>query len=400
MEGRKVSVTFEAPDEAAAIAWVMEMEKRPELLDVGVWKHEAERYVSEAVSAGKLSPGYGEDRRRVLVTEGERMGLVSPRDMTLARVQAWYDEIVGSGRLSLVSLNHYLTHLRVFGDWLVSESKMYENPCNEVKAKPTPDNTRDVFLSSTEVGLLLQAARESHARLKKRWPKRTEDYPLLELYLLLACECGMRKGEIDAARDAWVDLDRGLMVIPAEDDFDSHVWRRKGRSGRRRGAVVPLVGGLKKWFEEHGVPSPYLIKPGNRWEAGRRYRYDARTRVDKFLADSDAGHVTVHDLRRSFGSNRVSAGTSIEKVANWMGIAIQTAWKRYARFLPADADIEKGAAVPAEEASDDQVAVIGAEPMAEKTVRERLVELKGLLDAGLISAEDFELKKGEILGGL
>lgn len=385
--GRQIRVSFDAPDEAAAIAWVMEMEKRPELMDAGAWEHEAGRYVREAVSAGKLSPGYGEDRRRVLVTEGARMGVGCPRDLTVARVQAWYDAEVEAGRLSLVSLNHYLTHLRVFVDWLVAESMLYENPCKGVKVRPSPDNTRDVFLSAPEVAVLLEAARADHAKLKARWPKRTEGYPLLELYLLLACECGMRKGEIDAARAEWVDLERGLMVIPAEDEFDGHVWGRKGRAGRRKGAVVPLVAGLREWFAEHGVPSPYLVKPELRWKEGRRYRYDARTRVDRFLAANGAGHVTIHDLRRSFGSNRVSAGTSIEKVANWMGISIQTAWKRYARFLPADADIEKGAAVPAQQVEAGSAG-------------ERLRVLRGLLDEGLITQEDFELKKGEVLGML
>jgi hypothetical protein len=56
------------------------------------------------------------------------------------------------------------------------------------------------------------------------------------------------------------------------------------------------------------------------------------------------GHVTVHDMRRSFASNRVSAGVSNEKVANWLGDTIAVAWKNYSRFLPVDSDINLGAA--------------------------------------------------------
>ena len=396
--GRKICETFDAPDEAAAVAWVMEMERRPELLDSGAWQFEVELYIREAEAAGRLSPGYAENRRRVLLVEGERMGFTCPRDVSAARVQAWYSDVVSSARVSLVSLNHYFTHLRVFVDWLVKEGKLYESPLKLVKCVPSPDNTRDVFLSAPEVADLLAASRVAHAELTERWPARAEAYPVLELYLLLTCECGLRKGEVDAARAEWVDLERGLLVIPAEDVYDGHVWQRKGRSGRRRGAVVPLVEGLRAWFELHGVPSPYLIKPEKRWREGARCRYDVREKLGRLFRANGVGHVTIHDLRRSFGSNRVSAGTSIEKVANWMGISIQTAWSRYARFLPADADIERGAAVPSMAVDDvPEVAVSGG---ADRSVRSRLLDLRGLLDEGLISTEDFELKKSEILGGL
>lgn len=82
-----------------------------------------------------------------------------------------------------------------------------------------------------------------------------------------------------------------------------------------------------------------------RLQAGSwRYRYDFRKAYDTYMKPQGYGGVTAHDMRRSFASNRVSAGVSIEKVANWLGDTIQVAWKNYSRFLPVDRDINLGAA--------------------------------------------------------
>jgi len=403
VDGRTVTHTFEAKSETEAIAWVVEWEKRPELLDAGAWEFEARRYAAEAVAEKKLSEGYAEDRLGTLLREGLVMGLVSPRGLSTGMLQSWYDDAV-DGKLPLLdkagepvldeagepkvrkvgvtTANHYMKHFRVFCDWLVSESRILESPVDDVTVLPDPENERNEFLEASGVAKVLVAARE-------QWDPKFEKYPTLELFFLLTCECGMRKGEADAARDAWVDVDRGVIVIPAEDEFEGRKWYRKGVAGKRKKAVVPMVPELREWFEEHGVPSPFLLKPDISWKK-YRYRYQITTRVVRFLKKRGLGHLTLHDLRRSFGSNRVSNGVSIEKVANWMGITRQTAWDRYARFVEQDDEVEKGSAREAGSSSGSQV----------DGVRERLQELKGLLDDGLIDQEDFELKKGEILRGL
>ena len=48
------------------------------------------------------------------------------------------------------------------------------------------------------------------------------------------------------------------------------------------------------------------------------------------------------EMRRSFASNRVSAGVSIEKVANWLGDSTAVAWTNYSRFPPVIATLTLG----------------------------------------------------------
>ena len=63
-----------------------------------------------------------------------------------------------------------------------------------------------------------------------------------------------------------------------------------------------------------------------------------------------------------------------KKVANWLGIHPHTAWKHYARFVPADAEIERGAAEKAEAAPAD--------------VATRLAKIRDLLNEGLLMEEE------------
>ena len=185
-----------------------------------------------------------------------------------------------------------------------------------------------MFLPAARVAELLEAARQR------------EDAEL-ELILLLACEAGLRHGEISAARADWVNLEAGTITVPAVERDGS--WGRKGKTGRRRAVTVPMVPALVEWFTVHGIPSPFLLRPGKGW--GKfLYRYEFRKKLRLFLVAHGHPEVTIHDLRRSFGSNRVNAGVSLEKVAHWMGIHPQTAWKHYARFMPADDEIRRGSA--------------------------------------------------------
>jgi hypothetical protein len=49
-----------------------------------------------------------------------------------------------------------------------------------------------------------------------------------------------------------------------------------------------------------------------------KYRYDTSKRVRSHFTLCKV-NASFHDMRRSFGSNRASAGTSIYKIASWLG---------------------------------------------------------------------------------
>lgn len=374
MEGRAVKITFEAATEQDAIARVLEFERHPELLTAGAWEAEVEAFILDSRARKLLSEDYGRSRRTVLLKAGKDMGLDSPEGLTEGMVRVWLAGL--RERLPEKTANHYLAHLKQFAKWLVKSGRMYSDPCKGVEGALVDFVPRDVFLEAGEVRKLLDAAR------------RLGDAEL-ELILLLACEAGLRHGEISAARAEWVDLSRGMITVPAVERDAS--WARKGRAGRKKKVSVEMVGELREWFARNGVPEPYLLQPSRR-KGKSVYRYEFRKKLRNFLTKQGFPAVTVHDLRRSFGSNRVSAGVSIEQVANWMGIDPRTVWKHYARFIPASGKIEVGSARAA--------GGKGEAKSEEKDARVRMAEIKGLLEEGLISAVDFELKKAEIIAGI
>lgn len=377
VNGKRLRVNLETADYDEAVAKVLELEGRTEVIDGAPWEEEVDRYIAEQKRMGKLSEAYGRSRRTVLKKAGRDMGVTAPRELTAARVRAWYAAV--TKERSAQTANHYLAHVRVFARWLVKRQRLLMSPVEEVESAAVQGRTRSVFVPAERVRELLDAAREEDAEL--------------ELILLLGFECGMRHGEMSAARGEWVDLAAGTITIPAAEVDGT--WSRKGRTGRKKAVTVPLVARLREWFDAHGVPRPYLLQPEVR--PGRAvYRYDFRKKVAGFFRRQGLEGVWIHDMRRSFGSNRVSAGVSIEKVANWMGIHPGTAWRHYARFMPADREIERGSAGGEGNGRDERAGNDGG-PGGGRSVGERLREVQGLREEGLISEEEEARVRAEIL---
>jgi integrase len=284
---------------------------------------------------------------------------------------------------------HYLNHFRGLFKDLVSRNRLRESPLAGMTLHRAESNERDVFLTAPQVASLRAAARahwkKENARTSGPRSPRWRETPSLELVLLLGAECGMRHGEFDAARPDWLDLEGGILNIPPEDHFEpGRPWKRKGRRGNRRPAVVPIPQVVKDWFAEFGTGGDYLLAPWKSWGKGK-YRFEIAASWRRFMIREGFPGVTLHDLRRSFGSNRVSAGTSIEKVANWLGIDPKTALARYARFIPADREIEKG--------SSGEAPLSAAPP----ALADRLDKLRELRDGGIISEKEEAARRLEIL---
>jgi len=80
----------------------------------------------------------------------------------------------------------------------------------------------------------------------------------------------------------------------------------------------------------------YVLAP----EAQSKYRYDTSKRVRSHFVRCKVNS-SFHDMRRSFGSNRASAGFSIYKIATWLGDGIEVVQRSYGHLIPQDAEINK-----------------------------------------------------------
>lgn len=382
-DGRRVTVPLAAKNEDEAIAEVLALRKRPASEFGSSWESFVDAYLAT------LGGNTADSRGPVLRAIGREMKLRTPRSLTPAVAERWLELVRARSlpsqdrpepEIQPSTVFRYVRDLRALVKWALARRLIPSDPTATLEVRQPPERLRDVWVPAEQVAGLFQAARDAGDRD-------------MEWILALGFECFMRRGEIDACRPEWFDLKLGILRIPPYDakSEDGGEWKRKGREGRIREAVIPLSGHLLDLIRRHGLPAPFIVAPGKEW-GEHRYRFEFRNRYGKFMAAHGLGHVTIHDMRRSAASNRVSAGVSIEKVANWMGIDYRTAWKRYSRFLPADADINRGSAGTVSAAS-------GAPPSAAPVpdLKARLHRLEALHAEGLITAEERTAKRAAIL---
>ncbi len=376
INGQHVKVVLEATSEQEAIAQALMLEKTPHLLISDLWERELILHIAEVKESKSISNHYASDRKQILTKAAADMRIDKPSQLTRKKIESWLGDVLDRTDRP-ATRNAYLTHLRQFTKWLVTRNKLYVDPASEIQVLRTEFKPRNTFLTSANIRKIVDSAKESGDKE-------------LELILILGFECGMRHGEISAARASWVDMAHNTITIPATEKDSS--WSRKGQAGRRKEVVIEMVKELRQWFIDNGIPSPFLLKPNQPW-GKYMYRYDFKKKYLTHMKKCGHSEVTIHDMRRSFGSNRVIAGRSIEQVANWMGIHPNTAWKYYARFTPNTGEIEHGSA-----ASTNPTSPPHAEGELEITTI--LKQLSQLLEQGLITESDYNKKKNELLDNI
>lgn len=216
------------------------------------------------------------------------------------------------------SANRLTAHVRSVYAWGMRLGLVEENPCTAVRLFPEPQ--RDRFLDAAEVRRLL-AALDS-------WPNRD-----MADFILLALCTGARKGNLRAM--AWADI-----------DMDSAVWRIPGdasKNGQPMRVVLTApalevlarrlaAGGRGRWVFPAASGTGHMMYPDHAWRGIR----DAAG-----LAD-----VTIHDLRRTFGSWQAATGSSLLVIGKSLGHRSTSATQVYARLNldPVRASVETAVA--------------------------------------------------------
>jgi len=95
------------------------------------------------------------------------------------------------------------------------------------------------------------------------------------------------------------------------------------------------VRGISKSLPQ-GNPHEYMLAP-KRVKGKARQRYDF---IKQFQTHVN-GACTIHDMRRSFPSNLVSAAVSIYKIAQWLGDRVEVVERSYGYLAPAEDDVNK-----------------------------------------------------------
>jgi integrase len=184
------------------------------------------------------------------------------------------------------------------------------NPCRRVKKYKIAE--KELILSHDQIGLLDKTMGD----MVGGGELRPEFAAFIRLLMLTGC----RKSEVMLARCEWVDLDRGLLLLP-----DSKV-------GQRKIAMSPAAIQIAK----------ALIANGGEWLIpGRRNGKPLQTPYKVWKAVKQAAglplELRLHDLRHSAGSLAHMAGASQKQVATMLGHSQLSTTERYLHGLTGDA---------------------------------------------------------------
>lgn len=239
----------------------------------------------------------------------EEMECDTPAQATARKVNDWLSQYS-----NLSTRKVMLDALQVFFAWLKDKGRITVNPCASVEIPPNrPRPVRKRFLTPEQVETVLST--DCDAGLK------------FALFAML--HAGLRYGEVCAARPEWFDLHRGILHVT-----ESPNWRIKNSKLRS----IPLTARFREFLGTYGLRSPFMLRP-EKAPGKSLYRV---TMLKPFQAHMKAcGAVcTYHDLRRTFASLHVSAGTPIFIVAKWLGDTIKVTEMHYAHLHHSGDDIE------------------------------------------------------------
>jgi integrase len=244
-------------------------------------------------------------------------GIESASDISYQGVEKWLGGLKTEGK-SADTLNKYAMTLRPFIRYL-SEKRLVEGSQFEKFEIPEiATKGRKNWLPSDVANGVIAESKDPH----------------LTFVLLCGFDAGLRKSEIIAAKVKWFDLSAGILHVQNDPDVGFILKDRENRA-------IPLTTKFKAFlttYLEGRNPDEYVLEPGKA-NGKSAYRFDFKRALYSHFKNCGVT-CTIHDMRRSFASIRVSQGRSIYKVAKWLGDGVAVVERSYGHLSPADKDID------------------------------------------------------------
>jgi integrase len=251
-------------------------------------------------------------------------------DITLPKIQDWLTRLKAEGKAKDTVWGNG-QRVRSFVQYLVSKKFLPASILVDFTVPEQSSVGRKNWVRKDEVTRVLDAA--------------TGD-PILKFALLAGFDSGLRREEISEARVSWFDLEHKLLHVMEHENFVP-----KDRENR----AIPLSprfldflkgtenseGVRTKGFLEGRNQNEYVLAPEKIKKGKSEYRYDTNKRVRSHFERCKVKS-SFHDMRRSFASNRVSAGQSIYIVARWLGDGIVVTERSYGHLEPQGDQISLG----------------------------------------------------------
>jgi integrase/recombinase XerC/integrase/recombinase XerD len=223
---------------------------------------------------------------------------------TVKDVERYKKHLLVGKRLSSVSVGTYLTALRRFFDYLVSQGVLRANPAKEVGGASRPTEHSRGVISAGEVGVLLESVDRTDLR-------GLRDYAVLHLMV------GCALSEIELVRADVGDVRRN------GDDVTLAV---QGKGHSSKDASVTLSPQTRAALEAYlarraqaGQNEPLFASEGNRTRGMRMTTRGIRDRVNQYLDRSGVRKgktkkVTPYSLRHTAAALLAASGASPDEV--------------------------------------------------------------------------------------
>lgn len=254
------------------------------------------------------------------------LGKLKMQELTPARIQAFYDGLVASGKgkrtvqIINITLRGALGHARRVG-------LLAYNPVDMVQA-PRPERHEMAVWDEREVNAFL-----AHVRG--------------DVFFRVAFSTGMRKSELLGLK--WEDIDwrTGMLQVRRQVYVPSGGgWRFQEPKTARGTRAIRLGPGLLGALREHFniTISQMMAAAGNSWNdhdlifpnsVGKPRDGNAVTRkFERLAVEAGLPKIRFHDVRHTAASLLLAHGTPPVKVAAMLGQGVQILLSTYAHYIP------------------------------------------------------------------
>lgn len=221
------------------------------------------------------------------------------------------------------SVTNWLGLLHSLFEFAQRQGFATDNPCKRV-AKPRKRRARQLrFLDGPELEAVLRATPDDLRGSTERC-----------LYLIAAMT-GLRIGELLGLR--WRDVDWAAQKIRVGDNWVRGEFGDPKSAGSDR--AVPMANRAARELELHFqrsgcqadgdlvFPHPVTGTPLDKSKVRKRF-------IAAVVAAGVKRHLTIHDLRHTFGTRMAAAGVPLRTIQAWMGHADFKTTQIYAEYAP------------------------------------------------------------------
>jgi integrase len=309
-DGQRRAVSLKTDDEAEAIRRARSVSHESFTNPMSPLIPLLDRYLNEARNRNKkpIRAETARVHRYILAKFISVQKLSQLSDLTSKQLDEFVRQYSGE------TASTYAAVTLTFGRWLHKKGLVAYYPFEGFERPTRPAKGRTTWVGKDAVQELIDTAPDDD----------------MKFILYCGFHAGMRRGEISWAAVDWFDLENNLVHV-VSDPERAILLKDENR-------VVPLTNQFAEFLKTYLVGKTGFVLAPDKAKGKWKYRYDFRNPFNRHVA----GKCSIHDMRRSFASNRASAGVSIYKIAQWLGDGVQVVERSYGHLAPADQDVNLG----------------------------------------------------------